>query len=1111
MNGGSSCPSCGARNQAGQRFCGSCGAALAQPCPNCGAPNPIDQPACTSCGTPLVTDRHPDAEPRPERRRATVLFADVTGWTSLVEDLDPEDVQGMVHEVSGLMGDEVHRFGGTVISVMGDGIMAVFGAPIAHEDDAERAVRAAAAMRDAVSRIEGPLAGVSLHIGVNTGEGMAGLVGPEGRRDYSVVGDVTNTAARLQGHAEPGEILVGAETHADTEGVVEYAEREPIVVKGKRDPVAVWTLVSILPRAPDRPEAAPMVGRQRELALIDSLWERTVASGQPHLVTVSGLPGIGKSRLIREAVRSIERTGRQLRGRCLPFGQTTGVGPFGQQVKQCAGILDSDPEPAARATLQEHIRSLLPSNEASEVDAHLAIVLGLSSDRVADRQLVFRSARRYVEALAEEQPTALIFEDLHWAEPTLVELIGSLAGRVRDRPLLMLTSARPGFFDAVSSWGADLPYLRVPLEPLTETEANELASTLMRQGRRDSETILELVTTSGGNPLFLEELASSVSEGGAVGQLPTTIQGIIAARLDVLPRVDRSLLQQASVVGRVFWRGSLIAMGNDAERLDDGLDSLEARDLIVRQPTSRLADDAEYLFKHVLTQEVAYATLPRRTRRELHGTVARYLEDALGERVRGTASVLAHHWTEAEDPARALDYLMMAAEVAAGAAAKTEAVDLFGRAIDLATELGDRVRLEQAAFGRIWARIDIADYATALQEVEAWLNDPDPRTRSRAAHARSRLAFMLMDVPSLRELADRTAGIADELGDVRLGRRAMALAGIAAFLEGDGETYLDTAEAVAKAWPAGERGVEYGFTMSFVPLQYYWDGRYLEGAELGRAAYDLGVELASVYLMLFNIGGLGLNLAGLSRYEEAIDWLERGAAMGREWETKPQWTGRTLNMHAGTLREIGDLAGARRLSEEGLEAGLAASFVATSVSARIDLATIDLLEGDVGRVESQLPGLVEAVEGFRGWHQWLWAERLADMRSLVALGSGRYADAVRLADEALKYLGRYPRPKYEAKVHTTRGEALLGLGRPVDAVAAFRRAQNAADRTGQAALQWPALDGLARALERADRDGSDAAAAARISIEGIAAGLSDERQERFLGWAPILAVLGRAG
>jgi class 3 adenylate cyclase/tetratricopeptide (TPR) repeat protein len=1040
------------------------------------------------------------------------MFVDVSGWTSLVEQLDPEDAKAMAHEITQRMGTEVHRYGGTVISVMGDAIMAVFGAPVAHEDDAERAVRAGISMRDSIRSLGEHLSSVQLHIGINTGEGMAGLVGPEGRSDYTVVGDVTNTAARLQSAAAAGEILVGAETHTATAHIVEYSDHAAIAAKGKKDPVAVWGVIGIRATVPERAGAgAPLVGREGERELLGSIWNMTVTARQAQVVTVSGAPGIGKSRLIREVAVPIERAGRFIKGRCFPYGETTGYGAFGQQLKQTAGILESDPESVARDLLNRHVHALVPPEDVDEIAAHLSILLGFATERSADKQLLFFSVRRYVQALAQERPTALVFEDLHWAEPTLLDLIQSLAARIRDAPLLLLTSARPEFFDAAPTWGSGLRYSAIQLEPLSEPGARRLAQSLTGSGHQSEEAVQDLVTTSGGNPLFLEELASSIAEHATRprGGLPSTIQGIIAARLDALPRHERSVLQNASVVGRIFWRGALAAIGENGALLDTTLDSLELRDLILRQPTSRLAGDPEYLFKHILTMEVAYGTLPRRALRELHATIARHLETAMGDRIRESASLLAHHWKGASEPAQAAPYLVVAAEVAARAAAKTEAIALFTEAMELAHEIDDPDLRERALFGRISARIDIGESLAALMDLEPLLTHPDPAVRAQAAHTRSRLAFLLGNAADVRTFADQARQIAVEVGDTRLETRAGAMAGAAAWLAGDRNTFLEANARAAETWAPEERDAEYTFLNSFVPLGCYWDGRHEEGARLAREGFEFGTELSSVYTMLFNVGNLGLNLTGLSRYEEAFEWLERGAAMGREWEAKPQWTGRILNVHASALREIGDLATARRLSQEGLEAAAEAAFLAASVSAKIDLALTDLLEGEIGQAERQLPELLQAVEDAHGWHQWLWTGRLADMQAVIALESGRFEEAASKADQALRYLRRYPRPKYEARAYTSHGQAMLALGLPDEAATSFRRAVDRADGLRQAVLQWPALDGLATSLERSGREeeAEDARRRAREVIASVAAELATKRRSLFLNSPTVLSVL----
>jgi tetratricopeptide (TPR) repeat protein len=406
-------------------------------------------------------------------------------------------------------------------------------------------------------------------------------------------------------------------------------------------------------------------------------------------------------------------------------------------------------------------------------------------------------------------------------------------------------------------------------------------------------------------------------------------------------------------------------------------------------------------------------------------------------------------------------------------------------------------------------RSDIGEYPAALIDVEALLSHADLAVRAQAAHARSRLAFLLGNAADVQTFADQERQIAMEIGDTRLETRAGAMAGAAAWLAGDRDTFLKANARAAQTWSQEERDAEFAFLDGFVPLGCYWDGRHEEGARLARQGFEFGTELSSVYMMLFSVGNLALNLTGLSRYEEAFEWLERGAAMGREWEAKPQWTGRILNVHSNALREIGDLATARNLSQEGLEAGAESAFLGASVSAKIDLALTDLLEGEIGSAERHMPEILEAVEDFHGWHQWLWTGRLADLKAVIDLRSGRFEEAASNALEALRYLRRYPRPKYEARAYTTHGEAMLALRLTEDALVSFRHAVELADGLRQAVLQWPALHGLATSLERSGRseEGETVRERAREVIEGVAAGLAPERRSLFLNGPTVLAVL----
>jgi class 3 adenylate cyclase len=654
-------------------------------CPNCGQENPPIARFCLACATPLAATEPGLSE---ERKVVTVLFADVVDSTARAEGLDPEDVRARLSAYFSRMRSEIEAFGGTVEKFIGDAVMAVFGAPVSHGDDPERAVRAAIAMRDKVAEMNeaDPELELQIRIAVNTGEVLVSLGARAGDGEGMVAGDVVNTAARLQGAAPVNGILVGEETYRSTRSAIQYEEAEPVVAKGKRDPIRVWRAVAAL--APPGERAAgrvPMVGRSSELALLEGIWDRSLAERRPHLVTVFGAAGIGKTRLMTEFTERARAAGvRVIRGRSLPYGGVTPYGAFAAQVKQVARMFDTDIAEAACQKLERRLEELF-GRDAAEIASHIAMLIGLGREgEVDDRQTLFFSARRLVEALANERPTVLVFEDIHVAAASMLDLLETLASRVRDVPLLLLTLARPELRSARPAWGGGLPaYTALPLEPLPDEHAEELARRLLEVAGVDADPASRLADTAEGNPLFLEELAASVGERKApTAELPTSIRGIVAARLDALPRNERDALLDASVVGKVFWAGALASMARNGSELAETLDSLEGRDLIRRDPVSRLQGDQQFTFKHQLIREVAYSTLPRASRRERHAAIAAFLEEAVTE-VGDVAPALAHHWSEAGELERAAPHYIAAGDQASRGWAKDEAAAFYQRALSL--------------------------------------------------------------------------------------------------------------------------------------------------------------------------------------------------------------------------------------------------------------------------------------------------------------------------------------------------------------------------------------------------------------------------------------------
>jgi class 3 adenylate cyclase len=663
-------------------------------CPNCEAEAAADARFCARCGTELEAESRVQAT---ERRVVSVVFVDLAGFTARAELLDPEDVQAILTPYHARVRSELETYGGTVEKFIGDAIVAVFGAPVAHGDDAERAVRAALAARDAIAEMNAADSELDLQVrvAVNTGEAVVMIGADAATGEGLVTGDVVNTAARLQTAAPVNGILVGGETYRATRSHIDYERAEPVAAKGKREPVNAWIAMRAVTLPGERRQGrAPLVGRERELDVLRNAWDGAVGERRPHFVTVFGPAGIGKTRLTVEFCKHVQSTGGlALRGRTAPYGSRTAYGPFAIQVKQLAGIFDSDPTAVAVEKLDAAVAELVGPDE-DELATHVGLLIGLDHEHeVYDRQTLFLSARRLIEGLAAERPTMLVFEDLHWADESMLDLLEVIASRVRDRPLLLVALTRPELLLTHPSWGGGLPaYTALPLEPLADVDAQTLAAELL--GLDD--TAERIAAVAEGNPLFIEELAQSMREQKASPDtLPASVREIISARLDALPPDERSLVLDASVVGMVFWAGALEHMGWERDRVLSLADDLEGRDLMRHEHPSRIQGDLQFSFKHGLIRDVAYATLPRAQRSERHAAVAEYLETRTAERGAAAAAV-AQHWREAGEPERALPTLLHAAEQAGRGWAKEEAVALYHEAAGLVPEGNPELRRDIA-------------------------------------------------------------------------------------------------------------------------------------------------------------------------------------------------------------------------------------------------------------------------------------------------------------------------------------------------------------------------------------------------------------------------------
>lgn len=872
----------------------------------------------------------------------TVLFADLTGSTTLGERLDPERLKEVIDSYFESMRREIEAEGGTVEKFIGDAVMAVFGAPAAHEDDPTRALRAALRMRQALARLNevlSPIHGITLEmrIGVNTGE----VVAAPGERIEKgmVMGDTVNVAARLEQSAGDGQILVAERTVHATRG---FAVREvgSLTLKGKSRPLRAFELLpdqELDERQPgwereSRGHQAPMVGRRRELTLLQRLYDRVVAEGRPHLVTVYGDAGIGKTRLIEETTSTFAQEPRLVRGRCLPYGEGVTYWPLAEILKQQAGVLDTDSAGVTLSKISSAVRQLVTAGAPEDprrATSALCFSVGIEEPEQPLRRLDPRQVRQeahaawrsFFEALAAEGPTVVVIEDIHWADPAMLDLLEELTDRAVG-PLLFLCSARGELRAARPEWGGGrLNFSPILLDRLTSEEAEELLDLLVGDQGMPDTIRRRILARAEGNPFFLEEIIGRLADEGRgpAGRsesildvdIPDTVQGVLAARMDLLDAPAKRALQSAAIVGRVFWAGPVQQLLDTDEDVEDLLHDLEGRGLVQSRPSSSMADEREYVFKHILTRDVAYESIPRRERAAGHARVTEWIEQQAGDREREFLELLAHHSGKAhrvaaEDPSvdtdrrdelrgKAFRYALLAAEDAGSKLSLKKAERLAQSAVSLAADPLERSRALEA-LGHVFFQQSLGDQAWAcLREavdLQLEIEPPDAPTISRLCaealdvatrsrgYMRSRLSRFEAD-PYL-EIGLRHA----REGDSEERARLLALRSFwpHSFREGS------SPEELAEARDAGERAaamaVRLGRTdLASVALDglgsyYIHQGLYGDATgvvqrrlDLGLTdAWELGDAFATASWVAFHRG----------RYSEALAHAEEGFEQVRD-------------------------------------------------------------------------------------------------------------------------------------------------------------------------------------------------------------------------------------
>ncbi len=680
------CANCGAAIRAKDRFCAKCGTPIAA----AQAPQPTSAPTSASLQVSAET-----ADALLEQRKVvTILFADLSGSTPLAEKLDPEELRGILGSYFGVLARQIQRYEGTIDKYIGDAVMAVFGAPISHEDDAERAVHAALAMQASIVRLNDDLdrkygVRLTLRIGVNTGEVVAGLLAGDVQRAYTVVGDAVNTAQRLESAAPLGQVLVSETTRRLAMHRFEFERREPITLKGKSEPVITYRVVRQLD-ATLEPDATPFVGREQELEQLASMLEDANA-GHGRIVSIVGEPGVGKSRLVAEFRATLPAAMDRMTARCASYERSTPYALIADFIRGAFGIHAADDETTASAALAEGL-----TRYAQDVDPTvLAVVLEIigypghsALDPERKRALLVGFLRAILQRAAAHAPFLLAAEDLHWIDDASLRVLGELVGDTTALPCVFVTTSRTGW---TPPWPADV----IELAPLDDGQSRELIEAMLQLPVEATLTDRVLGRT-GGNPFFIEEIVRELQSAGylverdgrmatderAGERLPATIQEVVEARLDRLSDAAKRVARPAAVIGRTFWYRVLAGM-LPAATLSEGLGALEQEDVVAPRATT---PELTYAFRQALIREVAYQVQLQSVRRKTHTAVAATFEALFADRLDEFIDLLAFHYERGDDPARALEWLLRAGDRAKGLFANTEALTTYTSALALAAD-----------------------------------------------------------------------------------------------------------------------------------------------------------------------------------------------------------------------------------------------------------------------------------------------------------------------------------------------------------------------------------------------------------------------------------------
>jgi len=1022
------CPNCGGEYPEGAKFCMDCGARLPVLCAQCGTALPARARFCLECGAEVgmpapvaasanVAERLQRLVPREfaerllatrgqmagERRIVTMLFSDVKGSTLMAERLDPEDVLEIMDGAFDVLIEPITRYEGALARLMGDGILAFFGAPIAHEDDAERACRAALDILERAgeyaARLEAErgISGFNVRVGIHTGLVVVGEVGSDLRVEYTAMGDAVNTASRMEEAAEPGTVLITEDTHRLIAPLFETEALGPIEVRGRADLIPVYRVLAAKAVA-GKPRGivgleSPLVGRETESAVLQDALERLQA-GVGGIVTIVGEAGIGKSRLVAELRKEADPLGvRWVEGRCLSYGEAMAYLPWVDMLHGLLGMSTEDAPRVVRDALRRFIEIHCP-DRFDQVYPCLGRMMSLPlveeiEDRLGElmpeglKALTFRAVETVVQSAAKVGPLVLVCEDLHWADPSSLELLEQLLALTDRASLLLICAFRPyrehGCWEIRHTAGRSYPHRHIDLHlrPLSAADSEELVGHLLHVEALPRPLRVRILDHAEGNPFYVEEVIRSLIDSQFIVYdeaceqwqatrrvddiaIPDTLQGALMARIDRLEEEARRVLRLASVIGRIFHYRVLAAISEEDRELDQRLLTLQREEMIRERAR---VPELEYIFKHHLTQEAAYSGLLRRERRRFHRQVAEAWERLFPDRVVEQLGLLAYHWERAGEERRAIEYLQRAGEQAAAQFANDEAVAYFSRALDLVPEedLAQQYDLLLARESVYEVRASRKAQGQDLASLET-LADAlgDDRLRAEAALRWAHYGMQTSDYPTVIAAAHAAIRLAQGVGDVH--REALGYCQLGRVLYDAGEytqSRSSLEQAVALARTTGSRRLlaecldELGFACYYQcdfdacrtyrgqALHMYREMGYRRGeawatwgvglALLAQAEYDEArahFEVAvTIQREIGDRHGEGMSMGGLATTYQAMGQYTKAVELRSQTHSLVERIGHRhslgigLSHQARILHHLGDDQAARELCQRALSVG----------------------------------------------------------------------------------------------------------------------------------------------------------------------------------------------